>query len=67
MSTTETPLISGEFTNQAELERINHGYYSDLHPMIVQEKVDHTKSELNTAISMENELNLDYKKYNFID
>ena len=52
---------------EAELERINHGYYSDLHPMIVQEKVDHTKSELNTAISMENELNLDYKKYNFID
>ena len=52
---------------EAELERIAHNYYSDIHPAIVQEKLEHTKLELNIATSMENELNNDYKKYNFID
>lgn len=52
---------------KAELERIVYGYYQDLHPLIVEEKSSYTRSELNIATKMENELNHDYKKYNFID
>lgn len=52
---------------KSELERITYGYYHDLHPGIVQEKSNHARSELNIATKMENELDCDYKKYNFID